>query len=159
MTEAQVNKRVLNANKDLQAIAALGGYQEFIEVGEPFWKWDESAVYTVPAFILMSKKKNVYLKPDMEGIKKSDGTNAKAFQINLGKLKFADVQTLAEYTENGTTKMYVTVARRHPNPAITGAALEEMETSFPGSTKNYFKALNDNDVSYILIGMDDSELE
>jgi hypothetical protein len=158
MTEAQVKKRVLNANKDLQAIAALGGYQEFGS-GEPFWKWDESAVYTVPAFILMSKAKNVYLKPDMTGIKKPDGTEAKAFQINLGKLKFADVQTLAEYTEDGTTSMYVTVARRYPNPAITGAALEEMETSFPGSTKNYFKALNDNEVSYILIGMDDSELE
>lgn len=154
------NKRLQAGLANLQSIAEVGGYRAS-GTGTPFWIWDIKDKQEIPVVVKESAKGNIYLYVDMTEVTTKDGEQAKSFTPNMGGM-FNDIQQLSDYIDAETKtgpQIFADVVVRKPNKAITEDDLKRMEELNPGSTANYRRALENQEVSYLVVDIDDSHLE
>lgn len=158
--KAAMKTRLSQGLANLQSIATVGGYRAS-GTGTPFWTWKIEDKQEIPVIIKESAKGNIYLYVDMSEVEDKDGNPAKDFVPNLGG-KFDDVQTLSDYVDETTKtgpQIFADVVVRKPNPAITDEDLKRMEELNPGSTANYRRAVAEQEVSYLVVDIDDEHLD
>lgn len=93
--------------------------------GNPFWTVDLDELTQFDCSIALSKQENVYLIPNMKGVKDDTGNEMPAFHINLGS-HFDAIQT---YEEQIGETITVNVAVRSVNPSITQEDLDRVQAN------------------------------